>query len=231
MNIKLNATNYISPATRKKMDQSLASGNVTEKTEIVEVKVEVEKIVEKEVIKTEIVEVPVAAPQASNVQQSAAPAPSAQVVTTAQQPQVAQPAPATIQPAAQVTVDESSLQSFFNAQQQAAEVHQQFLAIPQQYGDTFNTLMSEQAKMATAGVAIPENLQRSMEMFHQHQAETLKAHAHYLEMQAHSNSSALNMLTQGSVQTAQPTFVAPVNAQPAIQAPATQTQQLSSNSL
>ncbi|MEZ9894200.1 phosphopantetheine-binding protein [Vibrio lentus] len=221
MNIKLNATNYISPATRKKMDQSLASGNVTEKTEIVEVKVEVEKIVEKEVIKTEIVEVPVAAPQASNVQQSTAPAPSAQVVTAAQQPQVAQSSPATIQPAAQVTVDESSLQSFFNAQQQAAEVHQQFLAIPQQYGDTFNTLMSEQAKMATAGVAIPENLQRSMEMFHQHQAETLKAHAHYLEMQAHSNNSALNMLTQGSVQTAQPTFVAPVNAQPAIQAPTT----------
>ncbi|CDS99312.1 type I polyketide synthase [Vibrio coralliirubri] len=221
MNIKLNATNYISPATRKKMDQSLASGNVTEKTEIVEVKVEVEKIVEKEVIKTEIVEVPVAAPQASNVQQSAAPAPSAQVATATQQPQVAQPAPATIQPTASVTVDESSLQSFFNAQQQAAEVHQQFLAIPQQYGDTFNTLMSEQAKMATAGVAIPENLQRSMEMFHQHQAETLKAHAHYLEMQAHSNNSALNMLTQGSVQTAQPTFVAPANAQPAIQAPAT----------
>ncbi|WP_373950209.1 phosphopantetheine-binding protein [Vibrio pomeroyi] len=213
MNIKLNATNYISPATRKKMDQSLASGNVTEKTEIVEVKVEVEKIVEKEVIKTEIVEVPVAAPQASNVQQSVAPAPSAQVATAAPQSQVVQTAPA-----AQVTVDESSLQSFFNAQQQAAEVHQQFLAIPQQYGDTFNTLMSEQAKMATAGVAIPENLQRSMEMFHQHQAETLKAHAHYLEMQAHSNSSALNMLTQGSVQTAQPTFVAPVNAQPAIQA-------------
>ncbi|MGF1843151.1 phosphopantetheine-binding protein [Vibrio clamense] len=221
MNIKLNATNYISPATRKKMNQSLASGNVTEKTEIVEVKVEVEKIVEKEVIKTEIVEVPVAAPQASNVQQSVVPAPTAQVATAAQQPQVVQTAPATIQPAAQVTVDESSLQSFFNAQQQAAEVHQQFLAIPQQYGDTFNTLMSEQAKMATAGVAIPENLQRSMEMFHQHQAETLKAHAHYLEMQAHSNSSALNMLTQGSVQTAQPTFVAPVNAQPAIQAPAT----------
>ncbi|MEZ9392588.1 phosphopantetheine-binding protein [Vibrio splendidus] len=218
MNIKLNATNYISPATRKKMDQSLASGNVTEKTEIVEVKVEVEKIVEKEVIKTEIVEVHVPAPQASNVQQSAAPAPSAQVVTAAQQPQVAQPAPATIQPTASVTVDESSLQSFFNAQQQAAEVHQQFLAIPQQYGDTFNTLMSEQAKMATAGVAIPENLQRSMEMFHQHQAETLKAHAHYLEMQAHSNNSALNMLTQGSAETAQPTFVASVNAQPAIQA-------------
>ena len=71
--------------------------------------------------------------------------------------------------------------------------------------------------MATAGVAIPENLQRSMEMFHQHQAETLKAHAHYLEMQAHSNNSALNMLTQGSVETAQPTFVAPVNAQPATQ--------------
>lgn len=62
-------------------------------------------------IKTEIVEVPVAAPQASNVQQSVVPVPSTQVATVAQQPQVAQPASATIQPAAQVTVDESSLQS------------------------------------------------------------------------------------------------------------------------
>ncbi|MCL9773981.1 type I polyketide synthase [Vibrio methylphosphonaticus] len=186
MNIKLNATNYISPATRKKMDASLAAGTVTEKTEIVEVKVEVEKIVEKEVIKTEVVEVPVEVPVAV-AGPSAAPvnAPVAPVQATQTLPSAT----------AVTSVDESSLQSFFNAQQQAAEVHQQFLAIPQQYGDTFNTLMSEQAKMASAGVAIPESLQRSMDMFHQHQAQTLQAHAQYLQQQTSSNHSALTMLT------------------------------------
>ncbi|MEZ8824431.1 phosphopantetheine-binding protein [Vibrio amylolyticus] len=187
MNIKLNATNYISPSTRKKMDTSLSTGQVTEKTEIVEVKVEVEKIVEKEVIKTEVVEVPVAVA-------------AEQVPATAQVTTQANPVQAfNVQATSPVTVDESSLQSFFNAQQQAAEVHQQFLAIPQQYGDTFNTLMAEQAKMATAGVPVPESLQRSMDMFHQHQTETLKAHAHYLEMQAQSNNSALSTLGSQSV--------------------------------
>ncbi|MGF1719194.1 phosphopantetheine-binding protein [Vibrio kyushuensis] len=191
MNIKLNATNYISPSTRKKMDKSLSTGQVTEKTEIVEVKVEVEKIVEKEVIKTEIVEVPVAVA----ADQVPATAPAAAHVTPVQASNVQ----VNVQATSPVSVDESSLQSFFNAQQQAAEVHQQFLAIPQQYGDTFNTLMSEQAKMATAGVSVPESLQRSMDMFHQHQAETLKAHAHYLEMQAQSNNSALSALGSQSV--------------------------------
>ncbi|MGC9458287.1 hypothetical protein, partial [Vibrio genomosp. F10] len=189
MNIKLNATNYISPSTRKKMDTSLSTGQVTEKTEIVEIKVEVEKIVEKEVIKTEVVEVPVA------VATDQVPA-TAQLATSTQANQLQA---SNAQATSSVTIDESSLQSFFNAQQQAAEVHQQFLAIPQQYGDTFNTLMSEQAKMATAGVPVPESLQRSMDMFHQHQAETLKAHAHYLEMQAQSNNSALTALGSQSV--------------------------------
>ncbi|PSW05952.1 type I polyketide synthase [Photobacterium lipolyticum] len=173
MNIKLNATNYISASTRAKMAKSLETGTVSKQTEIVE-KV-VEKIVEKEVIKTEIREVPVAAaPQAT--------AQAATQATTTQLP-----------------VGDASLHAFFAAQQQAAELHQQFLAIPQQYGDTFTTLMTEQAKMAASGVAIPDSLQRSMEMFHQHQAETLKAHAHYLELQANSNHSALGMLTSQAV--------------------------------
>ncbi|WP_295890775.1 type I polyketide synthase [uncultured Vibrio sp.] len=203
MNIKLNATNYISPSTRKKMDTSLSNGQVTEKTEIVEVKVEVEKIVEKEVIKTKVVEVPVAvAAEPSQLPN--------QIVNQATPAQLTNTTAAST-----VAVDESSLQSFFNAQQQAAEVHQQFLAIPQQYGDTFNTLMSEQAKMATAGIAVPASLQQSMDMFHQHQAETLKAHAHYLELQAQSNNSALNVLGAVGIQNI------PVNVQastPAIKA-------------
>ncbi|GAB3525013.1 type I polyketide synthase [Photobacterium alginatilyticum] len=198
MNIKLNATNYISDTTRTKMAKSLATGTVSPETEIVE-KV-VEKIVEKEVIKTEIREVPVAAVQPAEAP-ATAPAPA---------PAPAQPVNQTTSPLA---TGDASLHAFFAAQQQAAELHQQFLAIPQQYGDTFTTLMTEQAKMAASGVAIPESLQRSMEMFHQHQAETLKAHAHYLELQAKSNSSALGLLSSQPVSqpASAPTAVAPVS--------------------
>ena len=188
MNIKLNATNYISDATRAKMAKSLATGTVSTQTEIVE-KV-VEKIVEKEVIKTEIREVPVAAAQPAET-----PAATAQVPVQVSPQAASAPAQQGSKAASPLTPSDASLHAFFAAQQQAAELHQQFLAIPQQYGDTFTTLMTEQAKMAASGTAIPESLQRSMEMFHQHQADTLKAHAHYLELQANSNNSALGLLT------------------------------------
>ncbi|WP_041394084.1 type I polyketide synthase [Photobacterium profundum] len=212
MNIKLNAANYISPATRAKMAKSLTTGEVSTKTEIVE-KV-VEKIVEKEVIKTEIREVPVAAAptQAVTVQSTAQAAPQP-VVTTA-------PAQVVTQATSQLPVGEASLHAFFSAQQQAAELHQQFLAIPQQYGDTFTALMTEQAKMATAGIAIPESLQRSMELFHQHQAETLKAHAHYLELQANSNNSALGMLTSQAPAHQVPVYQTPIQQVSVAPAPA-----------
>ncbi|MDN3682229.1 beta-ketoacyl synthase N-terminal-like domain-containing protein [Vibrio tapetis subsp. quintayensis] len=185
MNIKLHATNYISPATRKKMAASLENGTVTSKTEVVE------KIVEKEVIKTEMREVPVeVAPVANN-------APVTQAVQAATQ---------TVAPAqaatSAVSSSDASINAFFAAQQQAAQVHEQFLAIPTQYGDTFAALMTEQAKMAAAGMAIPESLQRSMELFHQHQAETLKAHATYLNLQASSNNSALSALGSTPVSSA-----------------------------
>ncbi len=214
MNIKLNATNYISDATRAKMAKSLATGTVSTQTEIVE-KV-VEKIVEKEVIKTEIREVPVAA-----TQPAAMPAATAQAPVQVSPQAASAPAQQVSKAASPLTPSDASLHAFFAAQQQVAELHQQFLAIPQQYGDTFTTLMTEQAKMAASGTAIPESLQRSMEMFHQHQADTLKAHAHYLELQANSNNSALGLLTsQPTLQsTATPaqqvtvTSTAPVAAQ------------------
>ncbi|MGS0724314.1 hypothetical protein, partial [Shewanella sp. 30m-9] len=98
--------------------------------------------------------------------------------------------------------------AFFAAQQQTAELHQQFLAIPQQYGDTFAHLMTAQAQMASSGLAIPESLQRSMEMFHQHQAQTLQSHTQFLTQQAQANQAALAML-QG--QTVTPSIQATVS--------------------
>ncbi|MGF1702233.1 phosphopantetheine-binding protein [Photobacterium makurazakiensis] len=207
MNIKLHATNYISDATRKKMAKSLETGAIAPLTEIVEVEKVVEKIVEKEIIKTEIREVQVPVPVADTAVNSA----PVTVPPTHMPAQQQATTPATT--SAITSASDDSLTAFFTAQQQAAELHQQFLAIPQQYGDTFAALMTEQAKMAAAGIAIPESLQRSMELFHQHQADTLKAHANYLALQANSNNAALGMVS------AQP--VARVPAQAPVQAVAT----------
>ncbi|MDO6610187.1 phosphopantetheine-binding protein [Shewanella sp. 1_MG-2023] len=209
MNVKLTASNHISAPTRAKMEKSLTTGKVTSQIvetvveKVVEVPVEkvVEKIVEKEVIKTEYVEV--AASGSIAVSNAAAQAPQ----------KIAPQAPAQSAPAS------GSLEAFFNAQQQAADLHQQFLAIPQQYGDTFTHLMAEQSKMAAAGHAIPESLQRSMELFHQHQAQTLQSHTLFLEQQAQSSQNALSMLTgQAPVATA-PVVAVPVINTPRVNAP------------
>ncbi|OZS43867.1 type I polyketide synthase [Photobacterium sanguinicancri] len=233
MNIKLHATNYISDATRKKMAKSLETGAIAPLTEIVEVEKVVEKIVEKEVIKTEIreVQVPVSVTDTAATA-NAAPVASTQVNVQAQ--------PLTTAPVSVLaSASDDSLTAFFTAQQQAAELHQQFLAIPQQYGDTFAALMTEQAKMAAAGVAIPESLQRSMELFHQHQADTLKAHANYLALQANSNTAALGMVStqpvanvQAQVITAQaPVQVAVQTAVQATAQPVAQTQTIATRAI
>ncbi|MBR9727365.1 KR domain-containing protein [Shewanella intestini] len=216
MNVKLCAANHISEATRAKMEKSLATGQVSSQVvekiveKVIEKPVEkiVEKIVEKEVIKTEYVEV--AASNATTASNAAATVRQSTQSITAQTQ--AQTAPAT-----------GSLEAFFNAQQQAADVHQQFLAIPKQYGDTFTHLMTEQSKMAAAGHAIPESLQRSMELFHQHQAQTLQSHTLFLEQQAQASQNALSMLTdQAPVATAvvnMPATTKPVVTTPVIAAP------------
>ncbi|PHY62904.1 type I polyketide synthase [Shewanella xiamenensis] len=182
MNIKLNATNYISPATRNKMVDSLQSGKITSQVQYVDRLVEkvVEKVVEKPVIVEKILEKVVEVEK-----------PVAQNNNNIQQQTPAQPASFT---AGQANQD--VLSAFFAAQTQAAQLHQQFLAIPQQYGDTVSALMAEQAKMASLGIAIPESLQRSMELFHQHQAQTLKSHAEFMQLQTSSSQAALALLGQ-----------------------------------
>ncbi|MBB1268179.1 type I polyketide synthase [Shewanella sp. SR44-3] len=180
MNVKLTASNFISPATKAKMQKSLETGQVALKQVKIEVPVEVtvekivEKIVEKEVIKTEYIEVPQAGAAASQVNRPVAGSSAVNVNATA--------------------VSQGSLGAFFAAQEQTAQLHQQFLAIPQQYGDTFASLMAAQTQMAASGMAIPESLQQSMAQFHQHQAQTLQSHTLFLEQQAQSNQQVLAML-------------------------------------
>ncbi|WP_415776073.1 beta-ketoacyl synthase N-terminal-like domain-containing protein [Shewanella oncorhynchi] len=214
MNIKLTATNHISAATKAKMAKSLATGSVTSQVQYVDrivetvVEREVEKIVEKEVIVEKVVEkiIEVEANQVATVEMKQKSSSVTQGLNNHQQQATAQLNP---------SVSGDALTAFFSAQSQAAQLHQQFLAIPQQYGDTFTTLMTEQAKMASLGIAIPESLQRSMEMFHQHQAQTLQSHAEFMQLQSSSSQAALAMLNNAPIN-----FTPAVASQPRATAPA-----------
>ncbi|MCS6191029.1 type I polyketide synthase [Shewanella baltica] len=216
MNIKLTATNHISAATKAKMAKSLATGSVTSQVQYVDrivetvVEKEVEKIVEKEVIVEKVVEkiIEVEANQVAAVEMKQT-SPSVAQGLSNQQQATAQLNPST------PNVSGDALTAFFSAQSQTAQLHQQFLAIPQQYGDTFTTLMTEQAKMASQGIAIPESLQRSMEMFHQHQAQTLQSHAEFMQLQSSSSQAALAMLNNAPIN-----FTPAVASQPRATAPA-----------
>ncbi|MCU8077261.1 phosphopantetheine-binding protein [Shewanella sp. SM103] len=217
MNIKLTATNHISAATKAKMAKSLATGSVTSQVQYVDrivetvVEREVEKIVEKEVIVEKVVEkiIEVEANQVATVEMKQTSPSVTQGLSNHQQQATAQLNPST------ASVSSDALTAFFSAQSQAAQLHQQFLAIPQQYGDTFTTLMTEQAKMASLGIAIPESLQRSMEMFHQHQAQTLQSHAEFMQLQSSSSQAALAMLNNAPIN-----FTPAVASQPRATAPA-----------
>ncbi|MEL4438306.1 SDR family NAD(P)-dependent oxidoreductase [Shewanella algae] len=129
------------------------------------------KIVEKVVEK--IVEIPVAAASQNPSQPSQATAPQA--------------------------ANSSELQQFFSAQQQLAELHQQFLNIPLQYGNSVQQLLAEQVKLATAGKAIPDSLNQTLAMFHQHQAETLKIHNDFIQSQNLGAQQLLQQLQGGAV--------------------------------
>ncbi|MCU8073220.1 type I polyketide synthase [Shewanella sp. SM29] len=217
MNIKLTATNHISATTKAKMAKSLATGSVTSQVQYVDrivetvVEKEVEKIVEKEVIVEKVVEkiIEVEANQVAAVEMKQTSPSVTQGLSNHQQQATAQLSPST------ASVSSDALTAFFSAQSQAAQLHQQFLAIPQQYGDTFTTLMTEQAKMASLGIAIPESLQRSMEMFHQHQAQTLQSHAEFMQLQSSSSQAALAMLNNAPIN-----FTPAVASQPRATAPA-----------
>ncbi|MCB2381582.1 phosphopantetheine-binding protein [Shewanella sp. SR1] len=217
MNITLTATNHISAATKAKMAKSLATGSVTSQVQYVDrivetiLEKEVEKIVEKEVIVEKVVEkiIEVEANQVAAVEMKQTSPSVAQGLSNHAQQATAPLSPST------PNVSSDALTAFFSAQSQAAQLHQQFLAIPQQYGDTFTTLMTEQAKMASQGIAIPESLQRSMEMFHQHQAQTLQSHAEFMQLQSSSSQAALAMLNNAPIN-----FSPAVASQPRATAPA-----------
>ncbi len=214
MTIKLSATNHISQVTKNKMVSSLASGKISpviqdkiiEKEKIVEVEKVIEKVVEVEKAVESIAQNSIETKTAihSPVHTS--------TVTQTVTPQI-NITPQPENPSA-VSNDNSALSQFFAAQQQTAQLHQEFLNIPQQYNDTVTHMMVEQTKIVNAGITIPTALEKSMSQFHQHQADTLKSHAQYLTLQNQSNHAVLALLeqTKSEHSTQIPTVLQPIEA-------------------
>ena len=194
LTISLGGQHYMSDKTLKAYDDALNDGHVIEgKVEVVEKVVEkiVEKIVEKEVIK----EVPVA--MANTAVHGVS-------TDTASQPMRNMPAmhqPEVIAanesgPSTSGSVLDNSIEMFFAQQNDTLAVHEKYLESPRQYTDTFSKLMEQQLALVSQGHQIPDSVERSMMMFHQHQGDTLKAHEHYLNNQSDNVSAALNLLKQ-----------------------------------
>ena len=150
------------------------------------------EIVEKIVEKTQYVEAPA-------------------IQAGAQTPAAQAPVAAPVGQAPQVT--QGGLDALFAAQQQLAALHQQFLAIPTQYGEGVQALMQKQLELAAAGQSVPAATERALELFHQHQAETLRIHTEFMRAQAASSEQMLRSLA-GQAHVPSNIAVAPVSAAP-----------------
>ncbi|WP_338592397.1 beta-ketoacyl synthase N-terminal-like domain-containing protein [Shewanella khirikhana] len=134
----------------------------------------------------------------------------------AQAPAAQAPVAASVGQAPQVT--QGGLDALFAAQQQLAALHQQFLAIPTQYGEGVQALMQQQLALAAAGQSVPAATERALELFHQHQAETLRIHTEFMRAQAASSEQMLRSLA-GQAYLPSNVAAAPVSAVPLSPAP------------
>ena len=91
---------------------------------------------------------------------------------------------------------QNTIETFFNHQSQTLSVHAQYISNAGDYTRSFHDLMGKQFELVkqNPGVKIPENIGRSMEMFHQYHGETLKVHADYLQQSADVAISALDLV-------------------------------------
>ena len=93
-----------------------------------------------------------------------------------------------------ISVDQN-LENYFQQQSDTLEVHRQYLEQQSEYSRTVLQLMQQQLNMASQGQTLPDSVNRHLEMFHEHQGQTLRIHEQYLIQQTsqmHSGSSSVN---------------------------------------
>ncbi len=150
----------------------------------------------------------------------AKPAPAPAIPAPAQPVLKTVPAPAPAAPAvAGYPVPAQGLAQFQSQQSETARIHGQYLQNEQAYVQAFTQLTQSSLNLLANGnlaptqfeqlVSVLQGLERSMEQFHTHQAETLRVHEQYLQGQAGFAQSFARLLEQGASNGHQPAPTAP----------------------
>ena len=184
LSMKLSGASYVSNKTKKAFQDELTDDWKVEQAvpvstpQIKEVIVEkvVEKIVEKVVEKIVYVDSqgkPLADQTGANIQGQDSPQLSTNTPNNNQQ---------------LASSIETSVEQFVKHQSQLLSVHQAYLEGPNQYADTFKTVLAAQAGQQK----LPEGLDKTLAMYHDFQTETLRVHETYLNNQTDSMQQMLN---------------------------------------
>ncbi|MFW5691571.1 MAG: beta-ketoacyl synthase N-terminal-like domain-containing protein, partial [Chloroflexota bacterium] len=171
MTVRISGGPYISDRHQQQYDTALNDGWKLAAGGVREVIKEVVKEVPVEVVKEVIKEVPVEAPAA------------------------AQPAP---QPSATMP---DALALFSQQQQEILKTHQQYLDNQAAYIKVFTELAAQQQAAlsgSTLNVEAIASINRSMDAFHAHQAETLRIHETYLQRQSEQTQALLQVIRGGN---------------------------------
>ena len=186
--MKLSGASYISPKTKKVFQDALTDNWTISTTQSKEQPVKeiikeviVEKIVEKVVEKIVYVDnqgIPLVNQPAATVNVT-----SATNTTPINNQQLA-------------SNIENSVGQFVKHQSQLLAVHQAYLEGPNQYADTFKSVLAAQAGQQK----LPEGLDRTLAMYHDFQTETLRVHETYLNNQTDNMQQMLSNVSDAQVQ-------------------------------
>ncbi len=188
MNIKLNGSNYVSDKTKKAFEDSLNDGFKIAQAEPVVVIEKVEVPVEK--IVTVVKEVSDKTPlETDNINHIAHEMKKGE--------DIMQKLPPKQNP--DMGLIQSGIDNFFKHQSETLSVHAQYISNAGDYTKSFHDLIDKQFEIVknNPDIKIPENIGKSMEMFHQYHGETLKVHADYLKHSAETAISALSNVESG----------------------------------
>ena len=171
--MKLSGASYVSPKTKKAFDDGLTDGFKITNTASQPVVKEVIKEVIKEVVVEKVVE-KIVYVDSAGVPLKNQPQTKAQFKTDNSQLTSAN--------------IENSVEQFVKHQSQLLEVHQAYLEGPNEYAETFKSVLAAQAGQQK----LPEGLDKTLAMYHDFQTETLRVHETYLNNQTDNMQQMLS---------------------------------------
>ena len=178
--MKLSGASYVSPKTKKVFEDGLTDNwkisNTQPSTPIV-------KEVIKEIVVEKIVE--------KIVYVDAQGQPLVNQPSSIQGSSIKESAPANNDNQQLASSIENSVDQFVKHQSELLAVHQAYLEGPNQYADTFKSVLAAQAGQQT----LPEGLDRTLAMYHDFQTETLRVHETYLNNQTDNMQQMLNTVS------------------------------------